>query len=261
MELLPLLYRAVLLLKYLSGSSEDTSNDNEGCGGVGTTSSDVGDFRRPYTIFVEGNVGSGKSTTLKYFSNRTDVDIVFEPVAQWQNFSGTNFLKLFFEDPKRWTGAFTQLNSLTRYVNSLRPTDRPIRMMERSVYSGYACFLATSRERGDITNAEYALAEKWFKFMDSQVGERIRPDLIVYVRCNDLDLLQRRIKRRARSEEANIDPKFLQQMMQKHEDWLFHKNSSYPLPAPVLVVDGTLTKQGFLDELKRLEPKIMPQSH
>ena len=50
-------------------------------------------------------------------------------------------------------------------------------------------------------------------------------------------------------------------MMQKHEDWLFHKNSSYPLPAPVLVIDGTLTKQGFLDELKRLEPKIMPQSH
>ena len=50
--------------------------------------------------------------------------------------------------------------------------------------------------------------------MDSQVGERIRPDLIVYVRCNDLDLLQRRIKRRARSEEANIDPKFLQQVIE-----------------------------------------------
>ena len=42
------------------------------------------------------------------------MDTVFEPVAQWQNFSGTNFLKLYFEDPKRWTGAFTQLNSLTR---------------------------------------------------------------------------------------------------------------------------------------------------
>ena len=35
--------------------------------------------------------------------------------------------------------------AICRYVNSLRPTDRPIRMMERSVYSGYACFLATSR--------------------------------------------------------------------------------------------------------------------
>ena len=39
----------------------------------------------------------------------------------------------------------------------------------------------------------------------------IKPDLIVYVRCNDIELLQRRIKRRARSEEANIDPKFLRQ--------------------------------------------------
>jgi len=247
----------------LSGSPENHAADGiADCGVKGTSSSvgggDVPGFKRPYTIFVEGNVGSGKSTTLKYFSNRTDVDTVFEPVEQWQNFSGTNFLKLFFEDPKRWTGAFTQLNSLTRYVNSLRPTDRPIRIMERSVYSGYACFLATSRERGEITDAEYALAEKWFKFMDSQVGKMIKPDLIVYVRCNDIELLQRRIKRRARSEEANIDPVFLRQMMQKHEDWLFYKNSSYPLPAEVLVVDGTLTKEGFLDELGRLEPEILP---
>ena len=74
-------------------------------------------------------------------------------------------------------------------------------------------FVHLSRERGEITGAEYALAEKWFKFMDSQVGERIRPDLIVYVRCNDVDLLQRRIKRRARSEEANIDPMFLRQVL------------------------------------------------
>ena len=43
------------------------------------------------------------------------------------------------------------LNSASfRYVNSLRPTDRPIRMMERSIYSGYACFLAASKERGEV---------------------------------------------------------------------------------------------------------------
>merc|ERR1712061_984102 len=160
--------------------------------------------------------------------NRTDVDTVFEPVAQWQNFSGTDFLKLFF--------------------------DSPIRMMERSIYSGYACFLATSEERGEISEVEYALAQKWFEFMDSKVGDMIKPDLIVYIRCNDVDLLQRRIKRRARSEEANVDPAWLRQMKQKHEEWLYYKNSSYPLPAKVLVVDGTLSKEGFLQELRRLEP-------
>ena len=50
--------------------------------------------------------------------------------------------------------------------------------MERSVYSGYACFLATSRERGEISDAEYALAEKWFQLMDSQVRVTL---LIVYL--------------------------------------------------------------------------------
>ena len=55
-----------------------------------------------------------EGTVLQLFLPILDVDTVFEPVAQWQNFSGTNFLKLYFEDPKRWTGAFTQLNSLTR---------------------------------------------------------------------------------------------------------------------------------------------------
>ena len=61
-----------------------------------------------------------KTLHSKLFKPILDVDTVFEPVEQWQNFSGTNFLKLFFEDPKRWTGAFTQLNSLTRWDFPLR---------------------------------------------------------------------------------------------------------------------------------------------
>ena len=70
-------------------------------------------------------------------------------------------------------------------MNSLRPTDRPIRIMERSVYSGYACFLATSRERGEITDAEYALAEKWFQLMDSQVRWTLK---ILYSHDSNLSL-------------------------------------------------------------------------
>ena len=62
--------------------------------------------------------------------------------------------------------------------------------------------------------------------MDSQIGERIRPDLIVYVRCNDIALLQRRIKRRARSEEANIDPLFLRQGGDYSITWSSHKKVS-----------------------------------
>ena len=65
------------------------------------------DDPRPYTILIEGNVGSGKSTTLKYFSERrSDVEIVYEPVSKWQNVSGVDLLQLMFDHPQRYSGTF-----------------------------------------------------------------------------------------------------------------------------------------------------------
>ncbi len=38
---------------------------------------------RPFVVGVEGNIGSGKSTMLKYFENLGDVELLPEPVEQW----------------------------------------------------------------------------------------------------------------------------------------------------------------------------------
>ena len=43
----------------------------------------------PYTIYIEGNVGCGKSTFLELFRSYPNIQIVQEPVAEWQNVSGT----------------------------------------------------------------------------------------------------------------------------------------------------------------------------
>ena len=50
--------------------------------------------------------------------------------------------------------------------------------MERSVYSENACFLENTREMGGISDVEYSLLGRWFRFMTGQMGDRIRPDLI-----------------------------------------------------------------------------------
>jgi hypothetical protein len=42
----------------------------------------------PYTIYIEGNVGCGKSTFLELFRGDPNIQIVQEPVAEWQNVSG-----------------------------------------------------------------------------------------------------------------------------------------------------------------------------
>ena len=138
----------------------------------------VQEYKKPYTILVEGNVGSGKSTLLKFFSNHPEIDIVFEPVAKWQNVSGTNLLDKMFHEQKQWSGAFQLYSSLTRYSNDLKKTDKKLRIMERSVYSERYCFLETMRESGGISNAEYNLMIRWFSLMTKELGEKLKPDLI-----------------------------------------------------------------------------------
>ena len=57
---------------------------------------------RPFTVMVEGNIGSGKSTYLKHFNrHRSDVDIIMEPVDKWRDLNSHNLLQMMYEDPER----------------------------------------------------------------------------------------------------------------------------------------------------------------
>ena len=57
---------------------------------------------RPFTVLVEGNIGSGKSTYLQHFSKlRKDVDIITEPVDKWRDLNSHNLLHMMYEDPNR----------------------------------------------------------------------------------------------------------------------------------------------------------------
>jgi len=55
----------------------------------------------------------------------------------------------------------------------------------------------------------------------------------------------RRIKKRGRIEEKNIDMSFVDGINRLHEDWLVHQNTSFPVPAPVMVINGTLELEDF----------------
>lgn len=48
--------------------------------------------RPPYTVFIEGNVGSGKTTFLEHFASCPNVFLAREPVHVWQDVRGHNFL-------------------------------------------------------------------------------------------------------------------------------------------------------------------------
>merc|ERR1712033_126558 len=78
---------------------------------------------RPFTITVEGNVGSGKSTPLEFFQQYPDISVYPEPVSTWTNLNGTDFLGLVYQNPARWGMTFeslVQLSMLEEHVKDLR---------------------------------------------------------------------------------------------------------------------------------------------
>lgn len=50
------------------------------------------DLNRPFTVIVEGNVGSGKTTFLNHFNKYNYVGICAEPIEMWRNCNGYNLL-------------------------------------------------------------------------------------------------------------------------------------------------------------------------
>ena len=58
--------------------------------------------KRPFTVVVEGNIGSGKSTFLQHFERRnSQVELVPEPVDSWRDLKGHNLLQQMYEHPER----------------------------------------------------------------------------------------------------------------------------------------------------------------
>lgn len=58
---------------------------------------------RPFTIVVEGNIGSGKSTFLSQFAHLEHVDVLSEPIEKWCNVGGKhNLLEVVGSTPLKW---------------------------------------------------------------------------------------------------------------------------------------------------------------
>lgn len=49
-------------------------------------------YKHPFTVCVEGNIGSGKTTFLSHFKKFENITVLEEPVELWRNVSGTNLL-------------------------------------------------------------------------------------------------------------------------------------------------------------------------
>jgi len=123
-------------------------------------------LNRPRTVIVEGNIASGKTTFLEYFSQlSSQIETVSEPVNKWRNVRGHNLLALFYEDQARWSFPLQSFIQLTMVQQHLQPSFKPVKIMERSLFSAKYCFVENLRRNGKMNDVEFAVLDEWFQYL------------------------------------------------------------------------------------------------
>lgn len=189
-------------------------------------------------LFLEGNIGAGKSSFLQILADHLDCTVIFEPHNRWQGLDGEgNMLDLFYKNPKRWAYTFETYTLLTRLLDHQIHVDKQnagFVISERSPYSGRYCFAANTHAQGHLTDLEWALYQSLCNHLFSE--HVAKPTGIIYLRT-DPDVCYERLHIRNRQEEASVPLSYLEQLHHKHETWLL---GNLPQNPPVLVLDGNL---------------------
>lgn len=213
------------------------------------------DNNKPFVVSVEGNIGSGKSTMLKYFDKFSDVELLAEPVKEWTNVKGHNLLHKLYEDPKRWSFQFQSYVQLTRLQLLKQSTPCSVKIIERSIQNNRYCFLENARDEGSLNGEELAVLTAWYDWVNTNLS--IDLDLIVYLRTSP-DVAHSRLKERGRKEEAGVPLSFIESLHNSYENWLI-KETQGPVPAPVLVLDADKGIESMLGIYDQYQAEIRGQ--
>uniref|UniRef100_A0A7N0TQW6 Deoxynucleoside kinase domain-containing protein n=1 Tax=Kalanchoe fedtschenkoi TaxID=63787 RepID=A0A7N0TQW6_KALFE len=180
------------------------------------------------TFCVEGNISVGKSTFLQRIANETIelrdlVEVVPEPVSKWQDIGPDHFniLDAFYSEPQRYAYTFQNYVFVTRVMQERESSSsvKPLRLMERSVFSDRMVFVRAVHEAKWMNEMEISIYDSWFDPVVSCLPGLI-PDAFIYLRASP-DTCHRRMLLRKRAEEGGVSLDYLRDLHEKHESWLF----------------------------------------
>lgn len=208
-------------------------------------------YKRPFTVCIEGNIGSGKTTFLSHFKQFNNTTVLQEPVELWRDVAGTNLLELLYTDPKRYAFLFQSYVQLTMLQLHTYKTPNPYKVMERSVYSA-RCFIENMKRIKLLRDVEVVVLEDWYDWCVKSAN--IKTDLIVYLRTSP-EVVYQRMRARARKEENSVSLEYLKQIHQIHDEWLYDQ-TLFTVPAPVVVLDGDKSLEEMLQEFETCKQHI-----
>lgn len=172
---------------------------------------------RKYIVYVEGNIGVGKSTLLKKLS-ADGYQVLPEPVELWTNFEGINFLNIYSNDMEKWAFTFQVLALFTlwkSHIESISEDNRVI-IAERSVHSVVQMFAVTQVDNKFMSPEQFILLNKMSKFLASLLH---REQLFIYLQASPAEVFTR-VQSRARDEESALSKDYLTDLHEVLDKWM-----------------------------------------
>ena len=203
--------------------------------------------KNPIIISFDGNIGSGKSSIIKYFENNFpkfcnlktfhyNICFLDEPVNQWEAIvdinDGKNIIEKFYKNNKEYAFQFQMMAYISR-ISMLKKAlkeNYDIIFTERSIYTDKNVFAQMLYDFKKMTNIEFLIYSKWFNEF-SDIIENIKT---VYIRTLP-EICEKRVLKRARPGE-NIPLNYLKDCHYYHDIWLY--NSGQIESGNVLVING-----------------------
>jgi deoxyadenosine/deoxycytidine kinase len=189
--------------------------------------------KSPIIVSIDGNIGSGKSTIVKYLKSNLkeyikkesgsefNICILEEPVNIWNEIvdkkDGKNIIEKYYEDQEKYSFAFQMMAYISRLSQIKEAIDKncyDIIITERSIFTDKYIFAKMLYDDNKINDIEYSIYLKWFDEFN-HVIDNIK---IIYIKTSPEVSCKRVLKRQRLGENISLD--YLKKCHDYHEDIL-----------------------------------------
>ena len=205
----------------------------------------------PRIISVDGNIGSGKSTLVKYLQSCEHLGVkIFtvlkEPVDEWEsikNENGETVIECFYKDQTKYAFSFQMMAYISRLASLRKIVADPVNqnaiiITERSMLTDKYVFAKMLYDDNKIEKINYSIYLKWF----NEFITDLPVDKIIYLNTSP-EICHSRILKRSRAGDDKVSLEYLKNCDNYHNDWLL--NSSIQ----VLTIDGNINIEEFPNTL------------
>jgi len=197
-------------------------------------------------IAVAGNMGSGKSSLVRFLCSHYDLQPFYEPNEE------NPYLKDFYGDMRRWafhSQMYFLAGKFRIHQELERARSRVTVVQDRTIYEDAEIFATNLYRCRKISARDFATYQALYQ---SIVRALRPPDVMIYLRAT-LRTVRGRIKLRGRPEEQEVPVSYLRRLNQLYEEWFARYDQSPTLVLETDKMDYVTDLMDRLDLVQKIE--------